>query len=534
MERVSKINLISMIIKSIYACFSLIILGGIITYGQQKLEKPELKDYSFGKAWTINSDSESLGKPYDTLGVVNTKRGEYFLLIRQLDQSEFRRRIETRDEGIDFIRMVGVDVPDKNGVALFSRPEGDTITTQLWIEYLNTTHIHISDMVFNKPLRITYLEINGRLGIYGSTFDEDVDFIGAKFFPEIDTVFQFFDSYFDIGTSLFKKNLIFNLCRFYHKCLFYKIEVNDLFSMRLSRFIEKVKFSDCTFNRYCDFERVEFAKRPEFERVKFYDTLSFHGTQFKDGVDFRRTNLDSIKCLILENTSYPIGEFFIDWDQIEYDDHPIISISADSTGKIDEYKRLENIYLNLRDNYIAQGNKESADDVKYELELRKDLMFSDFWHSVYGIFMGYGYKPLKYFFYLVLPIVIIFSFMYYIFSYKTVYQILTNIKEIDTKGLFEDVEIIRQRRKFWLPTYKASSNTLESEIPFLTRFWHSTHISSSLLFGLRFKKEWIRKWDKKFLVIATAEWLVGIFLYVGFALLIKSFRFDFIKGIFGL
>ncbi len=57
--------------------------------------------------------------------------------------------------------------------------------------------------------------------------------------------------------------------------------------------------------------------------------------------------------------------------------------------------------------------------------------------------------------------------------------------------------------------------------------------STSVLLGVRFKKEWIEKIDRAFLWWVTAEWLIGIGLYVAFVALVKSNEFGYVKGLLG-
>ncbi len=48
------------------------------------------------------------------------------------------------------------------------------------------------------------------------------------------------------------------------------------------------------------------------------------------------------------------------------------------------------------------------------------------------------------------------------------------------------------------------------------------------------KKEWIKKKDRAFLWWVTTEWLIGIGLYILFAVLVKSNEFSYVKGLLGL
>jgi len=77
------------------------------------------------------------------------------------------------------------------------------------------------------------------------------------------------------------------------------------------------------------------------------------------------------------------------------------------------------------------------------------------------------------------------------------------------------------------------------ELNRLSRYWHVLFFSASVLLGIRFKREWIEigsplaLGQQSFIYLVTAEWLLGIGLYVTFALLVKGARFEFIKGLLG-
>ena len=73
----------------------------------------------------------------------------------------------------------------------------------------------------------------------------------------------------------------------------------------------------------------------------------------------------------------------------------------------------------------------------------------------------------------------------------------------------------------------------------LTRYWHSLFFSTSVLLGIRFKKDWIKVFpedmlgSKSYIRLVTFEWTLGIMLFVVFALLVKAIRFSFIKDLLG-
>jgi len=70
-------------------------------------------------------------------------------------------------------------------------------------------------------------------------------------------------------------------------------------------------------------------------------------------------------------------------------------------------------------------------------------------------------------------------------------------------------------------------------ISYIARIWHVIFFSPVYYVGIRFKKEWIDTKSHLFLTFVTTEWLLGIGLYVIFAILAKGLRFGFIKELLG-
>ena len=70
------------------------------------------------------------------------------------------------------------------------------------------------------------------------------------------------------------------------------------------------------------------------------------------------------------------------------------------------------------------------------------------------------------------------------------------------------------------------------QIPFLARFWHSLVMSASVILVLRFKREWIQKYESKFLLLIISGWVTGILIYIGFIMGIRGEKFSFLRSIF--
>lgn len=256
-----------------------------------------------------------------------------------------------------------------------------------------------------------------------------------------------------------------------------------------------------------------FSNKPIFRRISLADTVDFSNTDFEKGVDLRRTDFQNVTTLYLENTSYPPGELILYWDKIKGIDKPKISLKEKSGDDEDDFKRIEEIYNLLYKNYIAQGDKTSADQVKYELAWQKEIIIGGFWQWLYGLSLGYGYEPLRY---LIIPIlfsILIFWFVWYEFYYNIVAYILNKDFDSDLELTpHHNVHFPLKKIKFFKVI---DHKRISPEINFITKFWHCLHFSSSVLLGIRFKKEWIRFATKhktgnsSFIWVTTLEYLLG-------------------------
>ncbi len=160
-------------------------------------------------------------------------------------------------------------------------------------------------------------------------------------------------------------------------------------------------FSDATFSGYANFENCQFL-----------DKVNFSGTQFIQGVDLRRADFNKTNSILIDHhIFFPNGKLNVNWNQIkgrlrlseessinaspkemakrayhELDSlynrvaHKNISHKPDTLAikrqsvkaRLDSlthvfnkerYDLTEIFYLRLRDNYLAQNNKASADAV---------------------------------------------------------------------------------------------------------------------------------------------------------------------------
>jgi len=226
------------------------------------------------------------------------------------------------------------------------------------------------------------------------------------------------------------------------------------------------------------------------------------------------------------------------WEQIKGTNKPKISISEKSEDEEDNFKRIEEIYSLLIKNYLAQGDKVSADEVKYELAWQKDILIDSFWQWIYGISLGYGYEPLRYLIFPILLTIIFFCFVWYKMYYNIIAYILNN--ELDTDLELAPHYSINFQVKKHLGFELINHKNISPKINFITKVWHVLHFSTSVLLGLRFKKEWIRFANKhktglnSFLWIVTFEYFLGKIYILLLLIFIKIQPLENWKSFIGL
>ncbi len=409
---------------------------------------------------------------------------------------------------------------------------GKNISILLSIHLSKIGSIWFNKINFENQFLLNSSEISGPVILMDSTiFNNYVDFYGTNF-----------QNWFNITNVIFKE--IVN---------FHKISSDNIFSIedsyynkdvsfRLAKFNNQSSIINTHFNKSVEFLGVNFKESPRLIGVQFNDTLDFRMSNFEQGLDIRRVNTDSVNVLFIEDMKYPIGSFYYHWDQLKGEEYPRIQLKNLSSDQFDNYHRLEKIYEGLKDNFLAQGNRTSADVVMYELALYKDILIPNLWYDLYGIFMGYGYKPYKYILFLIIPLIMIFAFVWYYFYYGIIVRIIN--KNIDRElGLVDDYKIqFNTEEKILLKKLKYKIYDHKTSKPKISKFakiWQMLYFSASVLLGIRFKKEWIIVSNsnnlgyKSYFYILTFEWLLGFGLYIVFAVFVKGSYFSIIKGLFG-
>ncbi len=362
-------------------------------------------------------------------------------------------------------------------------------------------------------------------------FDVDfiliADFWGARFYSSANFSNAKFPNA-DFSNAKFFSNVDFSYAQFDSVAEFKNTEFVSV-SFCNAEFLFTAEFSSAKFSSIADFFCCKFKKNAIFDDCNFGTLLNFEQANFIESIDFRRTKFDSVKTLYLYRMTYPKGKLLFYWDQFKGDYDLKIKLSneilpknlsaTDSTKE--HYRRIETIYHGLRDNFLAQGNKESADAVMYELGWQKEEIIGSFWQKLYGWLFGYGYKAWRFVVLLIIPIVVLFAFVWWHFYEPYVFNMVGKNGENGT-------------------TNKTSlRKTKALNVPLIYKVWHVLYFSASVLLGIRWKQEWSCVPEKTplyknyFLWVVTFQYLLGLGLYITFAVLIKSNQFQFIKGLFG-
>jgi hypothetical protein len=478
-----------------------------LSFGQKGIDKPTLKQFKFGKYWVLENDDQRIfDSSYSKSGIV-TNESIYFegatidnsKLVAILQALELKQCSFIRDS-FPSLWLDSFEVfPD---MSIYECSLGGKVR-------INKVLFHKGALFQNCRFNCLFNLIDsstfkGRVSFSCTTKMSPLAIKNSIFTEEVEMEYITFDSPLECYNDNFKNGISFSK----------------------SVFDTSTNFTEVKFSTHTDFSFSTFKVQPEFVRASFVDTVNFFNSNFKYGVDLRRCNFDSVHVLFLEKMEYPIGKLFLYWDQFKGYKQPRIQLHYYSPTPEDNFKRYEVIYKKLRDNFIAQGDKASADDVMYELAWQKELTIGTCLQKLYGIFLGYGYKPWKFLFLIILPLLIFARALAWWF-YPIVVCILNDKKK--------ETELLPNRsRKIGCKFLRIKvQDNRPYGIPCIVRLWHVIHFSASVLLGVRFKKEWIHISNSNFLILITIEWLLGIAFYIIFILFVKSTEFGYIKGLFG-
>ncbi len=374
---------------------------------------------------------------------------------------------------------------------------------------------------FEKNALFSKANFQQRAFFYSATIN-NIDFSGAKFEgPSID-----FSSATVKNNTNFTSSTFTGIAEFSGATLnnanFIGTSFKNNASFKETKF-NKANFSHTIFSGSADFSSTEckdstnftycrFEKNVDFDKSIFKKNFIITNTQFMQGVDLRSTKLKQNNTIIIFNhkTYFPKGKLQVYWYQIK--DRLIL----DKTDCLsDEINNNKIFYENLRDNYLAQNDKSSADSVMYEFSRKESDISKNPIKVLYGLGMGWGYKPFNFLTLAFLFIAIPFAVLWYVKFYYLVLPCVDNSYPKLSKEQFE-------KRSIVIPVVK------------LAKIWHVLFFSMSVLLSIRFKKEWIEKSNLWFLACVSLEWLIGILLYYIFISKVKNYEFGYIRGLLGL
>ena len=400
------------------------------------------------------------------------------------------------------------------------------------------------DATFHEEAYFLDVTFHKDANFWSVTFHKDANFSNVKFDSSADLQFATFDDYANFNNATFHNYASFRNATFDGYANFNNATFHKYASFRNATFDGYANFNNATFHNYADFWEATFEDITSFQKTVFRDVVDFRNTTFKKDIDFRQSNFDSVTVIYLEDMTFPEGKLHFYWEQFRGKDSLRIKLedpSADSI-KDEHYTRIEIIYHKLRDNFLAQGNKSSADNVIYELGWQRDEILDEFWWGLYGSLFGYGYQPWRFLLYIVTPIILLFAFILYWFYYTLLVFINPSIfpKIVDASALrTKEIHLIKIKNIRLFKLHITDFNITLENANRLTRYWHTIFFSASVLLGIRFKKDWTTVFPlnmvgrKTFIYFITLEWILGIGLFVTFALLVEGIRFSFIKDLLG-
>jgi len=456
-----------------------------------------------------------------------------------------------------FLVLIEVSIAQENNPTEYpygGKKLGELIFSS-YANFKNAKFEHFTDFqsaTFESFANFTQAKFNRFTNFSTSYFVYDVDFNQATFDSLADFSYTYykndasfwnvtFNGLADFSHAEFHNHTFFRRAEFHQIATFNLTTFDSLADFRGVKFHMDADFSFAKFQKGVDFESVTFGSISSFRRAVIKGEVSFRSTKFKEEIDFRQVNFDSVTVINLEGTKFSDGKFLFYWEQFKGKDSLRIKLkylSGDSL-KNEDYTQIEIIYHKLRDNFLAQGNESSADEVMYELGWQRKEILKEFDWQVYGTFFGYGYQPWRFLLFALLPIILIFAIIWYWFYYPTLVFIKSDLFpksiQIDSKDKY-----LIKSGKFKLLKMRISDFT-KAPITMnpLTRYWHALYFSTSVLLGIRFQKDWIKVFPKdmlgrkSYIRLVTFEWALGIILFVVFALLVKGIRFSFVKDLLG-
>jgi hypothetical protein len=383
------------------------------------------------------------------------------------------------------------------------------------INLLIANETSISDSIYIDKVFFNGNKYEKKADYKSIHFEGGVDFTGVLFLDRVKYEMVRFGDNADFRDAIFKGNALF---------------VNSVFK-------KEADFIKVKFYKKVNFKETVFYDDVEFENCEFLNDINISGTRFEKGVDLRRIKINKRTKILFNNKTYfPKGALYADWNILKnrfYFDDRYCSIynewfkdqNNDNLKKQlheEQYELTKIFYELLRDNYLVQNDKKSADAVMFELaKKRADIKDEKLW-VLYGLIMGYGYKPLVF-------ITVVFLFIYLPFTlclynkYYDHHKAFFNYIDDDQNKNINNKEI----------RLKSVGYEKKKKID-LVKISYVMLFSSAVFLSVRYKKEWINKDDYGLLLVVVLEWITGLALYVLFVVLVKTYEFSYIKGLLGL
>ena len=430
-------------------------------------------------------------------------------------------------------------------------------------------------------------KFSGTANFFGLNYDDAAKFFGkanfrsSKFSEKADFRYVQFLGDADFYEVLFSRIADFNKSQFFEDALFWNAKFFERVVFFNAQFKRAVNFKGAQFSNEAIFNKALFFGHVDFENAAFDSIFSIAGARFEKGLDLRRANLENVKIFYDHHTFFPLGKLKVNWRQLQgrlvFNDPTCETYPALQNAKIIEelvdyihqnssdssiakresvhirhnqtkawidslnmvffkerYDLMVIFYHRLRDNYLAQNNNASADKVMYELASKRAEYLNEPYWKLYGCFLGWGYKPIRFLLSVFLLVVLPFAFLWYKRFYHRVAPLVDNSLNEEQKSQLTNSVILQQKTFLYIFKYNTYNHReVKGIVNFFARFLHVVHFSTTVLLSIRFKKEWIEKRDLAFLSWVSIEWALGIGLYVTFAILVKSYEFSYVKGLLG-
>ena len=432
---------------------------------------------------------------------------------------------------------------------------------------------------FSDKADFTGAQFSNEADFWKTQFSDRANFTRAQFSDKADFWMAQFSDRADFWKARFSDKANFRGAQFSNEADFTEAQFSDKADFWMAQFSDRADFTEAQFSDRADFTEAQFSNEADFENTVFGTTFNIATTRFEKGLDLRRTDLSKVKILFDHRTFFPPGTLKVYWKQLEghlsfndlscpnYRNWKSIVVhitkldslqqhlpdtliaKRDSIGtalntakadfdsltillKKERYDLTEIFYHRLRDNYLAQNDRSSADGVMYELASKRTEYLKEPLWKLYGLFMGWGYKPLQFVISVILFIVIPFAFVWYIRFYHRVLPIFTELSTTQ-KAQIRNKPLLKKTILKYIHFHFFNHQIVSGSVNLPARILHVLHFSTAVLLSIRFKKEWINRADRAFLSWVIAEWVLGIALYITFAVLVKSYEFGYVKGLLG-